>query len=192
MPAKAERCCLCGRSIRKDPEDVPLDDDGNAILPPGCLAAAQKCNAPDTGKLGNEKGHWCYIKVTKERSDLRSQRTLRGGYNPGPALPHVAAPRVPKIEDLTLTGSLPLAYVAGVTTEQGGGSSDQQALDERAAAPAHGLGDEPPPPGDAPLTLDPGGVGGPSTAPLPQPQCRTNGTAVTTAMKLSPALAAVA
>lgn len=100
------KCCLCNVSIKRGTEHkLPLDDNGEARLPPDCARRAAAKGAAATGWLHNQAGKWCYNDVCKERSALREKArpTTRNGYEPGSAMPHVAAARAPK-QDMSVGG----------------------------------------------------------------------------------------
>ena len=73
--------------------------------------------APDTGMLHNEINKWCYNVVCLERSTLREadRPDTRGAYQPGSAMPHVAAARAPKqdmlVGDVNFDGESPLGLL---------------------------------------------------------------------------------
>ena len=80
--------------------------------------------APDTGMLHNEINKWCYNVVCLERSTLREadRPDTRGAYQPGSAMPHVAAARAPKqdmpVGDVDLNGDSALGLIL-LQTPQG-------------------------------------------------------------------------
>ena len=73
--------------------------------------------APDTGMLHNEINKWCYNVVCLGRSTLREadRPDTRGAYQPGSAMPHVAAARAPKqdmlVGDVNFDGESPLGLL---------------------------------------------------------------------------------
>ena len=59
-------CCLCGDEIRGTPKNLPLDANGQKVLPPKCAARALAAGAPMSGLLHNEAGKWCLNAVSTE------------------------------------------------------------------------------------------------------------------------------
>ena len=89
-PLQKTKCCFCNVSIERGKEHkLPLDDNGEARLPPDCARRAAAKGAAATGWLHNQAGKSCYNVVCKERSALREKArpTTRNGYEPGSAMP---------------------------------------------------------------------------------------------------------
>ena len=117
-PLQKTKCCFCNVSIERGKEHkLPLDDNGEARLPPDCARRAAAKGAAATGWLHNQAGKSCYNVVCKERSALREKArpTTRNGYEPGSAMPHVAAARAPKqdmlVGDVNFDGESPLGLL---------------------------------------------------------------------------------